>query len=154
MSYKNKIKRGMEVISKSDNEINNEVKLLLEKIYSQALEENKKTGQSVESLTYEVLEGVEEGLKDKNKQTEEVLKKIANTITEIIHKSATKNIHKNHINAYLAQERLKDVIEMEKAHLLEAIDACRAYAEDRSHKLFAKSLHKIEKRVIKLINDI
>lgn len=154
MSYRDKIKVEVEIISKSNTQISKEIRQILEKIYSQALEDNKKTGQSVESLTYEILEGIEEGLRVKDEQTEEILKTVADTITEIIHKSVTKNIQKSHTNAHIAQERLKDVIELEKTHLLESMDAFKAYAEDRSYKVFAKSLHKTETKIAKLIHTI
>ncbi len=154
MSYKDEIKIEVEAISESNTKISEEIKQILEKIYAQALEDNKKTGQSVESLTYEILEGIEEGLKIKDEQAEEILKTVADTITEIIHKSATKNIYKSHTNAHLAKERLKEVIELEKAHLLESMDAFKAYAEDRSYKLFAKNLYKTETKISKFIHTI
>ncbi len=154
MSYKDEIKGKVEAIFKEGKPDFQKITEVLKTVYTKALYESKKTGQSIESITYEILEGVEEGAKLKPEKMQEVLKNAAEEITELIHESAHECISQSHKAANIAKSRLQDTIEAEKSHLLESIEAFKSYAKDKSHHLFATGLNQTEEKVSQWIHNI
>ncbi len=154
MSYKDEIRKKVQALFKEGKFDYKKVESVLKDVYKKALYESKKTGQSIESITYEILEGIEEGVGLKSEKMQEILKNAAETITELIHESAHESIFKSHKAAFVATEKLQDTIEAEKSHLLESIEAFRAYAKDKSHHIFENNLHKTEKKVVTWIDKI
>ncbi len=157
MSYKDEIKRMLTTIAnKNEHEESLEnITKVIETIYTKALLESKKTGQSVESITYEILEGVEEGLDAIHKiKIEQVLQNASDIITDVIHKCAQENISHKHQNLQIAAKKLEETIEAEKSHLLESMEAFKAYANDHTHIHFEKNLHQLEEKLKHFLNTV
>ena len=102
-----------------------------------------------------MLEGLEEGLNTLHKKrVEGLLHTASRIITNVIHQCAQENIlHKNQ-NVKLAMEKLHDTIEAEKAHLLESMEAFKAYAHDHTHTIFAKNLHHLQENLNQMIHTV
>ncbi len=148
MSYKEEIRQLIESLESENTNFENRIVETVHTLYFKALNESKKTGLSVESITYEMLEGIEEALEHLNHtRTQKLLHDISETIAEVIHSCAQENISHKYRNVQLAKEKLQDTIEMEKAHLAESMDAFRAYAKDHQHDDFAESLEILKERM-------
>lgn len=157
MSYKDEVIRQLTNISSQNDSksVADDITRMVENIYTKALLESKKTGQSVESITYEILEGLEEGLNTIHKtEIEKVLQNASHIITDVIHKCAQENILQKHQNLKRASEILDETIEAEKAHLLESMEAFKAYAHDHTHTLFADNLYHLQDKLNELIHTV
>ena len=157
MSYRSEIRAKVAALSLMDEkrDFESRIKEIIEDLYIKALDESKRTGQSVESITYEILEGLEEGLNTLHRDlVEQLLQAASKTITDIIHKSAQENISRKNRNIQLAIDKLHDTIEAEKAHLIEAMEAFKAYADDHTHRHFAENLHHLQERLEKLLHTV
>ena len=126
----------------------------IELFYLQVLKEAKITGHSVESVTYEVLEGIEEGLTTKPEKVEETLKHASRQMADIIHQSAKVTICEKKRKVHFAKVELRETIEAEKAHLAESLEAFRHYAREKSYQNFEMSLHEREKEIAGYIQKI
>ena len=120
---------------------------LLEECYRKALYEAKKTGQSVESMTYEILEGVEEGSLLKPEYAEEVLENILDIISATLEESAQESIYRKKRKLYWAKMQLSETIETEQSYVTEAIEACRAYAKEKSLRTLEEQVHQYESKL-------
>ncbi len=120
---------------------------LIEECYREALYESKKTGQSVESMTYEILEGVGEGSLLKPEYAEEVLENILNIISATLEESAQESIYRKKRKLYWAKMQLSETIETEQSYVKEAIEACREYAKEKSLKTLEEQLHQYESKL-------
>jgi transcription initiation factor TFIIIB Brf1 subunit/transcription initiation factor TFIIB len=157
MSYKDEIKTKLAELSFSDDNkgLETHINDIIKTVYRKALDESKKTGQSVESITYEILEGLEESLNSMHKnRVEDLLHSASQTITNVIHRCAQENISHKNKNVQRAINHLQDTIEAEKAHLLESMEAFKAYAHDHTHTLFAKNLHHLQEKLTKMIHTV
>jgi uncharacterized protein YutE (UPF0331/DUF86 family) len=157
MSYKDEIKTKLAELSSSNDsrELEARINKTVQIVYTKALNESKKTGQSVESITYEILEGLEESLNTMHKnRVEELLHSASQTITDVIHRCAQENISHKNKNVQKAINHLHDTIEAEKAHLLESMEAFKAYAHDHTHKIFAKNLHHLQEKLTQMIHTV
>ncbi len=65
MSYKDEIKYKVGLLQKSEADFIHNLHQLLRVEYSKAIDEARVTGQSIQSITYEFLEAVEEALDSK-----------------------------------------------------------------------------------------
>ena len=148
MSYKEEIRDLIQSLESENERFEHRIVEAVHALYLKALNESKKTGLSVESITYEILEGIEEALEHLSKtRTQKLLHAISETITQVIHSCAQENISHKYRNVQLAKEKLHDTIEMEKAHLSESLEAFKAYAEDHKHDDFAESLQLLQQRL-------
>ncbi|RUM61447.1 MAG: hypothetical protein DSZ03_08430 [Sulfurimonas sp.] len=154
MFYKTSIKSKMASISQEGTEVTQKVMDLFKKVYADAIGGARKTGQSIESITYEVLEGIEEGLISKDHQTEDILNEVAEEMVELIYKHAQENIRRSQIKKNLAEEHFYEAIEKEKAHLLASMETFQMYAKEKELPNFEKYLHVIEKKVAQKIEAI
>ena len=157
MSYKAEIKEMVKKIPTATNpkELEARVTEILNTLYTRALAESKKTGHSVESITYEILEGLEEGLNGHDKEEiETILHNASETITNLIHSCAQESIFKSNKNLQAAAENLKETIAAEKAHLLESMEAFNAFAADHKHPELTQKLHETETKVKHLLKTV
>ena len=157
MSYKEEIQEMVQKIpaSADPKEVEAHVTEILNTLYTKALAESKKTGHSVESITYEILEGLEEGLKGHDKEEiETILHNASETITNLIHSCAQESIFRSNKNLQVATEKLKETIAAEKAHLLESMEAFKAFAADHKHPELTQKLHETETKVKHLLKTI
>ncbi len=154
MFYKTSIKAEVAAISHDNPDLGKKVIDVLRTVYDDAIKRAKKTGESIESITYEILEGLEEGLMSKHQDIEPVLKVAADTMVELIYDHAQENIRNSQIKKDLAQEHFKETIEKEKAHLAASMETFQLYAKDKELRIFEKKLHSIETEVSQKIEAI
>jgi len=147
MSYKDDIKQQIKKCIENVSHDEKAIAELLENSYNEALYESKKAGQSVESMTYEILEGVEEGCLSKPEYAEEVLENALNIISNAIRKSAQEHIYRKKKKLYWAEVQLSDTIEAEQACLEEAMEAYKQYAKEKSFKTLEKRLYAYESKL-------
>ena len=147
MSYKEELKDEIASILSPDVQ-QQDISVILHTLYTRALEESKKTGQSVSSITYEVLEGVEESHYEHREHIENQLIHASSIIALIIYKSAQKSIEEKEKKVQQAKAQLIDTIEMEILHLLESIETFESYAQDKSHSQFKQSLSKTKSDIL------
>jgi len=149
MSYKEELKHKVaSVLCHTLKLPEKEIKQILHALYTQALEESKQTGQSISSISYEILEGLEECYHYKANQIEEELHHASTLMTVIIYESAQKNINKKEKKLQQSKAQLIDTIELEILHLLEAIETFESYANDKSHTQFKQSLSKTKSDIL------
>jgi hypothetical protein len=131
---------------------------VIRRVYARALEESKRTGSSIESMTYEILEGIENGLSSSPELIEETLQRASLLIADLLHHSAKEDIAKKERKIALAKAALLQTVEAERQHLMESLDAFRAYAQEHQYREFQKSLHvtssTIMQYVLKLAGEI
>ncbi|GEM_PF-2269616 len=154
MFYKTRIKSQIASIADDSPDMNHQVMDLLQRIYDEAMTKTRKTGESIESITYEVLEGIEEGLLSKKLDIDEILNGVADVMVDLIYDHAQENIRKSQIKKELAQEHFKEAIEKEKAHLLSSMETFQLYAHEKDLPHFEKNLHLIETKVSQKIEEI
>ncbi len=151
MSYKEEVKAKIGAISAGEEDYEAQVTNVVKDVYSRALTEAKITGESVESVTYEILEGIQEALLERH---EEILHNVSEQMVQIIHDQANECIDVRHKKAKEAQIALEDTIEREKAHLNESLDAFRAFAKDKSLSRFSHYLQDMETHVKGLMHTL
>lgn len=140
MSYREEMKQMiMGLLTKMPPE-NEKLDRAIRKVYAKALEEAKQTGGSIESMTYEVLEGIEEALSIYPELIESTLQRSAFLMADLLHHSAKVDIAKREKRLACAKDALDEVIKAEKMHLMESLDAFKAYAQDHQYVQFEKSL--------------
>ncbi|HFQ61734.1 MAG TPA: hypothetical protein ENK39_05485 [Epsilonproteobacteria bacterium] len=153
MSYKNDLKHKIaSVLHHKSDSSSHPIAQTLHAIYKQALEESKQTGQSVSSITYEILEGLEESHQEHLEHIESQLSHASSVITMIIYESAQKRIEEKEKKLQQAKAQLVDTIEAEILHLLESLDTFDAYANDKSHTVFKQSLSKTKIDILEKID--
>ena len=151
MSYKEELKH--EIVSiLSPSAQYHDISVILDRLYTRALEESKKTGQSISSITYEILEGIEESHYQHKAQVETQLSHAYVIMGLIIYQIAKKNIEEKEKKLQLAKAQLIDTIELEIFHLLEFIETFESYADDKSHRQFKQSLSKTKSDILDNIN--
>ena len=151
MSYKEELKHEIASILSPSSKLH-DISDTLHALYSQALEESKKTGQSVSSITYEVLEGIEESYAQHVEHIETQLSHASVMIALIIYESAQNNIEEKEKILQQAKAQLIDTIELEILHLLESIETFESYADDKSHTQFQQSLSKTKSDILNNID--
>ncbi len=154
MFYKTSIKSEVASISHDSPDMSRKVMESLKRVYDDAITKTRKTGESIESITYEVLEGIEEGLISKKLDIEDILNGAADAMVELIYDHAQENIRKSQIKKELAQEHFNEAIEKEKAHLLSSMETFQLYAREKELPNFEKNLHVIETKVSQKIRAI
>jgi len=151
MSYKEELKD--EILSILSPSVQyHDISVILDTLYTRALEESKKTGQSVSSITYEILEGIEESHYQHRAQVEPQLSHASMMMGLIIYQGAKKSIEEKEKKLQLAKAQLIDTIELEIFHLLESIETFESYADDKSHRDFKQSLSKTKSDILDNIN--
>jgi len=151
MSYKDRIKTAIEAIPKEEDCFDEKVLEQVEAVYQEALEDARVTGESVESVTYEILEGLEEALLERD---ETLLTKATDKMTEVIHNSAQNCISAGTRRVDLATRQLEETVEREKAHLIESLEAFKAFAAERSLHRFSSHLAETESRIKNLMHKL
>ena len=151
MSYKNSMKKRIEAISIEDAAFDDKVIQEIKKVYKQALDESRITGESIESVTYEILEGIEELLLDHN---EVILAKVSDIMIDTIHQSAQACIANHEEKVVRATADLQESVAKEKTHLLESMKAFQDFSQEKSLKHFMQHLHKKEEKIKELLEHL
>jgi hypothetical protein len=114
-------------------------------IFKKALKDIKITGQSLESVIYEILEAIEESQKE-----EDDLIKSLKIIKEILLEESKSSINSSYKKFITAKRVCKESINKEYALIEEFVDVIQDYAKVNRHK---KLLLEFSKKEI-LLNDL
>ncbi len=151
MSYKEEMKKEIQNILNHHESKSKNLYLYIEKFYEKALYESKKTGHSIESITYEILEGLEECYQAHPHEIEALLKNCSILMVNVIHTSAHTSLEKKSQKIIQAKRQLIETLETEKSYLLETLHTFQNYAKDNTHPHFQESLHQTESDIIEKI---
>jgi len=147
MLYRQKVSQDISSLDGEFSQIQQEFKRIVRFWYAKALEEAKSTGHSIESITYEILEGVEDGFRDKQEMIEDGLSCSIDIIIDLLHHSALLDIQRHQKRVDHAQNALKEKIASEKANLIDTLETFKHYANDNRHIKFADSIKKIASKI-------
>ena len=153
MSYKKDINVLIDEVLKENIDIDEKIFSSIKLIYTKAIEESQITGQSIESITYEIMEGAEQSLSNISEK-EKILNDIAKSILELLYINIKMAITKNKRKLLLASLNYSDTIEKEKDNLLASVDTLKKYAKDNNYFVFNNDLTLIERKVSKWIEQI
>jgi len=153
MSYKKDINVLIDEVLKENIDIDEKIFSSIKLIYTKAIEESQITGQSIESITYEIMEGAEQSLSNISEK-EKILNDIAKSILELLYINIKMAITKNKRKLLLASLNYSDTIEKEKDNLLASVDTLKKYAKDNNYLVFNNDLTLIEIKVSRWIEQI
>ena len=170
MSYKDKIKEQVKAIVASGKNVEAGIVAMVKKDYEQTVKDSKVAGQSLKKVTYDTLEGIEEGLKSTKYNTKEILKKSSDTMVEVVKKSANTSIdetnklledaqaklHKSVDNVKsaakdkvdAAYEALHQKTQEEKEHLSEVAKGLKEYSKEKAHNILDSSVQKAKDAIV------
>jgi len=154
MSYRDDVREKIIRILETMPDETKAFERVIRQVYAQALEEAKRTGHSIESITYEVLEGVEEGMETAPHRIEEMLEKASLIMADILQHSAQEDIVRRYRRIIFAREALEETIEAEKRHMMESFDAFSAYAQTRGYRRFGENLYRIGSTMMQQIEKL
>jgi len=133
MSYREEIREMIAEHLKNRPLKEGSVDRIIRRVYANALEETKRTGGSVESMTYEILEGIGEGLSSYPKEVEPTLQRSMHMMLDLLTHSARVDIRKKERMLQAAQNALREAKAIERASLHASLDALRAYAHEHRY---------------------
>ncbi len=151
MSYKNDIKNKIDLLQEDKKEFIEELDTLVRVEYLRALEEMKITGQSLQSITYEFLEALEEAL---HSQQESALESTTHIMLDTLYSNANDNIQKSHLLSSLVEQEFYETVELEKAQLVELVETFKAYAEEKNLHSLKNDLQLKEDLVLQWLKNI
>ncbi len=151
MSYKDEIKYKVGLLQKNEADFIHNLHQLLRVEYSKAIDEARVTGQSIQSITYEFLEAVEEALDSKQDET---LDNITHIMIDILYTQANQKIQQSHAFVSFAQNEFHETLEREKAQLLELIDTFKLFAKEKSFQTFENNIYQKENLVLQWLKNI
>jgi len=111
--------------------------------YARALEEAKRTGGSIESLTYEILEGIEDGFAEHPEKIESVLPVASHVMTDLLEHSIKEDILRHQRKVAFAQKALEEVKQTQQLHLQASFETLKEYAKEHHYTLFEEHLHQM-----------
>ena len=153
MSYKKDINVLIDEVLKENIDVEEKIFSSIKLIYTKAIEESQIIGQSIESITYEIMEGAEQSLSNIS-QKEKILNDIAKSILELLYINIKMAITKSKRKLLLASQNYSDTIEKEKDNLLASVDTLKKYAKDNNYLVFNNDLTLIEIKVSRWIEQI
>ncbi len=150
MSYKDEMKREVQMIVSKPSSVPTLHKYI-EALYERAVYESRKTGQSIESVTYEILEGLEASAEVHSDEMETLLVQSALIMIDVMHLSGLKTLERSNQKVMEAKKQRKETLKAEKAYLLETLHTLKEYAQDNSHLDLKKSLQQRQSDIIEKI---
>lgn len=149
MSYKDEIKVKLSSMLDSASKVSDGViRQLLHEYYVASLKEAEITGQSIVSINYEILEGIEEAYHNKPNEVEEVLLHASVLMSSVLYEDSRKKIIEKERKLELAKDELQNTVRMEIWHLLESVETIEHYAQDNSHEQLEISMAKIKTDIL------
>ncbi len=146
--YSEKMRTAVAQYLRSGRNADDAAREAIESLLPELLRDTKRVGESLESMVYEMLEGVEKGMGDV--QAKDVaLQQAFERMIEIIEVCAKQDICRDRKRVTAAKAQLDERIAMEKAHLHEALEAFRHYARDTHRQSLIEKLHLLESAVVK-----
>ncbi len=147
MSYTDELYKEINHILNTDTPQKN-LYQYIETLYEKALYESKKTGQSLESITYEILEGIESSHILFSDDLEVVLHHCSLLMMQTLHSAALRSLKAKNQKIQQAKSQLLETLETEKSYLWEILHTFKNYAEENRHTHWKKSLHQTELAII------
>ncbi len=123
-------------------------------IFGRALESSKKAGVSLESVVYEIMEGVEAGLEDSNRFSESYLNHASELIVATIHKEGMKRLACEEHKMHAAQHRFNEVLALESSYLKDSMESFRQYAVDKHHGILLTQLDRLEMKTASILRKM
>ena len=171
MSYKERMKAEVEAIVAKGKDVDANIITMVKNDFKQIIADCKKSGTSLKNVTYETLDGIEEGLKVSGYETKKVLKESADAMVEVTKKSSdaiieisreTAQKSKDALNEEISKakdgiagvnDKIKDKMQAsyadfqektdaQKAHLQDVADGMKDYSIEKSHHLLSQSVDK------------
>jgi len=150
MSYKDEIvEKVPEILEGSDMRNLHDY---IETLYERAVDEAKRTGQSIESMTYEILEGLDASYDAYPREIESVMASSPTIMIKVMHHAAVLSLQKSNQKVAQAKRQRTETLEAEKAYLLEALDTLKVYAQENSHAGLQKSLGQTQSDIMAKIH--
>ncbi len=150
MSYHKRLRVKIGV-SPQERVDSNLIREKLKDVYKEALRESKKTGQSISSITYEILDSLEESYKRYSLDVEKNLIDSSYMILTLIHENSRVQIDTKEERFHLIKYDLIDAIEREIHILDEFLETVEEFANDSSYEIFKKSLSNLKDDTMKKI---
>jgi len=123
-------------------------------IFGRALEDAKKAGISLESIIYEMMEGVEAGLEDANCFSESYLSHASEVIVATIHNEGMRKLAREEHKMHAAQQRFNDILALESSYLKDSIESFRQYAMDKHHNVLLGKLDRLEVKTVSILRKM
>jgi len=142
MSYKEEI---IVLLTKGEHTLQKDVVDIFEK----ALSHTKQTGQSLESIVYEILEGIEEG-----KKSEESLIESTDSIAHILLQHAEDEMDYSYKKYLMAEKAYQENIARQYAFVHELLETVTHYASDHDHKQLLKRCSDQRSSLMQHMNEI
>ncbi len=149
MSYHEEIRREIGTSWREHEGDEAEIVTAVEHVFSRALEEARVTGQSIESIVYEILEGVDEALGVRQEHKERILSAAVERMAKTMQQDAGRAVERSAEALRLARMRFDESIEREKAHLKEMLGAFLGFAQEKAYKRVARLVPRIEQRLLR-----
>jgi len=143
MSYHHQISQNLAKLDGEFSDVKKDFEKIVRYWYSKSLEEAKVTGHSIESMTYTILEGIEDGLSQTTISVEDGLSYSLEIIIDLLHHSATLDIQKCEKRLNFAKEALEDRVNSERLNIIDTIETFKNYAKDSNYSKFKDSLDKV-----------
>ena len=147
MSYREVIAEEIEKLQGNISSRKKQYEMIIRRQYDKALEEAKATGHSIESITYELLEGVERGMRVNPDAVEEALALASEVMVDLLHHSAVEDIARKQKQLMFAKAALEETVEREKSHLQDSLETFRVYAQEHGHHRFVRHMSHMEKMI-------
>ena len=150
MSYKDDIKKEI-TLAYISKDINKTIVDIVESIYLKALKESKITGESIESITYSILDGVEESLKENSK---ELLFSSIDKIIDTLYLKAIKSFQERKEKISHMQTILYDTLNRDKEELKSIIHIINCFRKEKKLDNMESYLDKTESKINNLIKNL
>ncbi len=150
--YRQEMKTCIEKLLKEKPE-DEALKTAVERVFGKALDESRLVGESIESVAYDMMEGVDEGLAEEE-QKETYLHHASELMIDAIHHKAVDQLCRDKKNILRAKAQLHETLEKEKERLQNAMEAFHHYAQDKHRMNLLKDLHKTEQKTVVLIHNL
>jgi len=123
-------------------------------IFGRALEDSKKAGVSLESVVYEIMEGVEAGLEDSNRFRESYLNHASELIVATIHEESMKKLACEEHKLHAVQYRFNELLALESSYLKDSMESFRHYAKDKHHSTLLTQLDRLETETASILGKM
>ena len=150
MSYKDDIKKEIVLANKSA-EFNKAIEDIVESIYLRALRESEITGESIESITYSILEGLEESLKENQK---ELLFGSIDKIIDTLYLKALKNLQERKEQLKNIRSKLYDTLNRDKEELESIANIIESFHKEKNLEDMESYLEKAKSKIDNLVENL
>lgn len=151
MSCYEDTKKAVQQLFQEDRLNEKEILGIVEELFLKEIEMARKTGQRIDTILYEILDGVAESLEESKYPIEKILHKIFSVIVSALEESTKEEITQHHAHVKRAQTRLEDAVEREKNHLQEVFDVIETFSKERGFNHTDRGLDESYRKIKQLI---